>query len=274
MQSNARERNLKTIRSQFADLLSRLREAFDDVDVDKVHQYLIDTHQCYIPHPSDIQSFFNYLSSKRFWTYHHFSLIESLDKHFLQQNDKTIQQHILDYKKELSGYFIAKKIISSEFFINSTSSESTTHSVAEYTGEHHSVLRMELKLGRTVSEKSLKYVADLWESLAIEFELPSLTAVIDRIVKKCLEITWLIFPSDAEKITPATAARHADFFEKHAITLLTIDDVIIYKKASSYLHCCNVIVCVVVVTCLSVKQKSLHASILSKQRFYREKSFN
>ena len=235
MQSYVSERNLETIKAQFADLLSRLREAFDDVDVDKVHQYLTDTLLCYIPHPSDIQSFFNCLSSMKFWTYQHYGLVERLDKHFLQQSDKSIQQHILDYKRQLSGFFVAKRIIKSEFFIDSTSSERTTSSVADYTRKHHSVLRVELKLRRNISKESLKYVADLWESLAVEFELPSLTAVIDRIVKKCLEITWLIFPSDAEKITRAAAARHTDFFEKHAITLLTIDDVIIYKKASSYL---------------------------------------
>ena len=227
------ERNLESIKDQFAILLRRFREAFNGVDVDQVHQYLIDILQCEIPYPSDIQSFFNYLSSKKFWTYYHFSLVERLDKHFLRQSEKSIQQHISDYKRQLSGFFVAKKIISSEFYTDSTSSESTTHSVADYTCEHHRVLKMRLELKRNVSEESLQYVADLWESLAIEFELPSLTAVIDSIVKKCLEITWLIFPSDAEKIIVAAAARHTDFFEKHAITLLTIDDIIIYQKASS-----------------------------------------
>ena len=228
------ERNLESIEGQFAILLRRFREAFNGVNVDQVHQYLIDILQCEIPYRSDIQSFFNYLSSKKFWTYYHFSLLERLDKHFLRQSEKSIQQHISDYKRQLSGFFVAKEIISSEFFTNLTSSESTTHSVADYTCEHHRVLKMRLELKRNVSEESLQYVADLWESLAIEFELPSLTAVIDKniIVKKCLEITWLIFPSDAEKIF-ATAARHTDFFEKYAITLLTIDDTIIYQKASS-----------------------------------------
>ena len=226
------ERNLESIKDQFAILLRRFREAFNGVNVEQVHQYLTDILQREIPHPSDIQSFFNYLSSRKFWTYYHFSLVERLDKHFLQQSEKSIQQHIFDYKRQLSGFFVAKKIISSEFFTDSTSSEITTHSVADYTHEHHRVLKMRLELKRNVSEESLQYVANLWESLAIEFELPSLTAVIDGIVKKCLEITWLIFPSDAEKIV-ATAARHTDFFEKYAITLLTIDDIIIYQKASS-----------------------------------------
>ena len=265
-------RNLESITDQFAILLRRFREAFNGVDVKQVHEYLIDKLQCKIPYHSDIQSFFNYLSYEKLWTYYHISLIESLDKHFLRQSGKSIQQHISDYKRLLSGFFVAKKIINSEFFTDSTSSESTTISVADYTREHHRVLKMRLELKRNVSEESLQYVAELWESLAIEFELPLLTAVIDRIVKKCLEITWLIFPSDAKKIIVATAAGHTDFFEKYAITLLTIDDITIYQKASSYLslsvHCCghkfehdssnfN-------------DQKSLPASVLSKKRFYRE----
>ena len=53
------ERNLESIKDQFAILLRRFREAFNGVDVDQVHQYLIDILQCEIPYPSDIQSFFN-----------------------------------------------------------------------------------------------------------------------------------------------------------------------------------------------------------------------
>ena len=223
---------LDDIKDHFAALLRRLRDAFEGFGVDKVHQYLIDKLQCDIPPPSDMQSFFNYLSSRKFWNYQHYSLVETLDKHFLQQCDKSIQQHILEYKSQLCGYLVAKKIIRSEFFIDSTSSESTRHSVAEYTHEHHRVLKMRLKLIRNISEESLQYIAGLWESLAVELELPSLTAVIDSIIQKCIEITWLILPCDAEKITPAIIAKHLDFFKKNGITLLTVDGVIIYEKAS------------------------------------------
>jgi hypothetical protein len=224
------DRNEGTIKSEFANLLSRLREAFEGYDVNKVRQYLIDTLQCDIPHSSDLQSFFNYLSSEKFWAYQNYGLVETLDKHFLRQCDKSIHQHILDYKRQLSGHLAVEKIIESEFYVDSTSSESITHSVAEYTHEHHRVLKTRLKLTRNISEESLKYIADLWESLAIELELPSLTAVIDSIVQKCLEITWLIFPCDAEKITSSVVAEHLNFFHKNAITLITIDGVIIYEK--------------------------------------------
>ena len=229
-------KNLETIKDQFARLLGRLRAAFDGVDVAKVHQYLTDTLQREIPLSPDLQSIFSFLSLQRFWTYQHYDLVEKLDNHFLQC-DKSIKRHILLYKSTLAGYFTAKKIIKSEFFIDSTSSyESTTQSVTEYSYEHRKVLRMRLHLKpRKMTDECLKYVADLWESFAEEFELPSVTAVIDSIVKKCLEITWLILPRDAEKITPAIAAKHSYFFDKNEITLVTIDDIIIYEKVSGVL---------------------------------------
>ena len=235
--------NLDAIRGHFASLIERLRAAFDGIDVTQVHQYLTDTLQCLIPQSSDLQKIFNYLSSQGFWSYQNHGLVEMLNKHFLQ-NDRSIKQHITDYKRTLAGYFTAKKIIKSEFFIDSTLSESTTQSVTEYSHEHRKVLSMKLNIGRRkISDECLKYVADLWESLAEEFELPSLTAVIDSIVEKCLEISWLILPKDAEKITLALAADHSDFFEKNAITLVTIDDDIIYEKilhvSSNSFAACN-----------------------------------
>ena len=239
-------KNVKTIKDQFAKLLSRLRAAFDGVDIAKVHQYLTDTLQREISLYPDLQSIFSFLSSQRLWNYQHYDLVEKLDDHFLQC-DKSIKRHILVYKSRLAGYFTLKKIIKSEFFIDSTSShEGTTQSVTEYSNEHRKSLRMRLHLKRKMTDECLKYVADLWESFAEEFELPSVTAVIDSIVKKCLEITWLILPCDAEKITPAIAAKHSCFFDNNAIILVTIDDIVIYEKVSGVLlllRCMQILMC-------------------------------
>lgn len=254
-------KNLEAIKDQFARLLSRLRAAFDGVDIAKVHQYLTDTLQREIPLSPDLQNIFSFLSSQRLWTYQHYDLVEKLDNHFLQC-DKSIKQHILVYKSRLAGYFTARKIIKSEFFIDSTSSyESTTQSVTEYSNEHRKSLRMRLHLKRRMTDECLKYVADLWESFAEEFELPSVTAVIDSIVKKCLEITWLILPCDAEKITPAIAAKHSCFFDKNTITLVTIDDVIIYEKVSGVL---------LLLQCIMIQKVCFHntTAILLAYRMY------
>ena len=227
--------NLETIKDHFANLIRKLRAAFAGVEVAEVHQYLIDTLQCSIPESSDLQVIFNHLSSSKLWSYQHHDLVEKLDKNFLQQS---IKQDIIAYKGKLAGYFAAKKIITSEFFIH-PESESTTQLVTEYSLEHRKRLRIRLKLKRKMSDECLNYIADLWNSLAVAFELPSLTAVIDKIVEKCLEITWLILPSDAERIRVKAAAVHSDFYQKHMITLLAIDNHTIYEMVCTHTPSCQ-----------------------------------
>ena len=222
--------NRDTIIDLFANLLKSLRKAFVGVDVDEVYQYLIDALQCPIPQTQDLQEIFNYLSTNQHWTYQSCGLVEKLDKNFLQCRDNSIKQHIAKYKDKLTGYFATEKIIRSEFFRNSDS-ESATQSVTDYSDDHRKKLGVRLHFKRKLSDECLTYVADLWNSLQETFELPSITAVIDSIVEKCLEITWLILPADAEKII-ALAKVHSDFFQKHMIMSLTIDNDIIYEEVT------------------------------------------
>jgi hypothetical protein len=65
----------------------------------------------------------------------------------------------------------------------------------------------------------------LWQSFAEEYEIPSLTAVIDRIVAGSLEVTWRV----PQHIAKAIVAR-SHFFRSHSIVLVFIDDDIIYDE--------------------------------------------
>ena len=95
---------------------------------------------------------------------------------------------------------------------------------------------MKLNLKRKVSALTLSHVDKLWRSLAKEFDLPCLTAVIHSIITGSLEVTWLILPHIAEQvITKAKAIESNKIFEFHEhdeleIVELKIDEVILYDK--------------------------------------------
>ena len=84
---------------------------------------------------------------------------------------------------------------------------------------------MVLQLERKVSQLSLEYVVKLWESFAEEYEIPSLTAVIDRIVAGSLEVTWRVPQHIADAILP-----RSNFFQNYGIVLISINGVIIYDE--------------------------------------------
>ena len=65
----------------------------------------------------------------------------------------------------------------------------------------------------------------LWQSFAEEYDIPSLTAVIDKIVAGSLEVTWRVPQHIADAILP-----RSKFFQSHGIVLVTIDNGIIYDE--------------------------------------------
>ena len=78
-----------------------------------------------------------------------------------------------------------------------------------------------------MSAVTLSYVDELWRSLAEEFDLPSLTAVIHSIIEGSLVVTWLVLPHIAEKII-ANSSKATKFFRHLGIVELAIDECIIY----------------------------------------------
>ena len=226
--------NQEEIQHNFALLIDRLRNALklSDIEAADVNRYLKDMKVDFQSQVSDLETIFDYLQSSHLWSYDNFGLVDSLNKRFLGASSQSIKQHILDYKGKFNGYLAMKKIIHSDYFVvadDSDEMEDPAKIVAKYgTTERHK-LKVKLELGgRKLSEVSLLYIAELWESLQEEYELPSLTAQIDYIMKKCLEIIWLISPMDAEKIR-ASKKSHIPFFQKHNITLVSIDDHIVYE---------------------------------------------
>ena len=219
--------NQDAIEDHFVTLIERLRDASHSLDAVEVHRYLSDKLQCPIPQSRDLQEIYTFLSTEKLWTYQHYGLVERLNKKFLRDS---LAQEIKKYKENLSGYLAAKKIISSEFFWDShTLSECATPSITEYDHEHRNRLKLRLRLRRPLSDECLNYVAELWESLRDTFELPSITALIDKIIEKCIEITWFILPSDAKKII-ARAKHHHNFFWEKSIILLSINGRTIYEE--------------------------------------------
>ena len=225
------DKSLSTIKNDFRKLIQKVRKAFVGIDDREVYEFLVDTLQCSIPKEHGVQEMFDYLSEKRFWRYDHYDLVDKLDEGVLQCRGKSIRADIDKYQDKLAGYLAATLIISSEFFRNSDL-VNTTQSVTEYSHEHRKKLRMTLNLSRRkLTDGCLSYVANLWNIFSNEFELPSLTAIIDKIVEKCLEITWLVLPQDAEKIS-IRAKEHADFFRKHNIISLAIDNHNVYEEVT------------------------------------------
>ena len=182
--------NQKQIKYCFALLVDRLRNAlkFSGIEADDVNRYLKDM-KAVDPNcqGSELETVFDCLQSSHLWSYDQFGLIESINKRFLGASSQSIKQHILDYKGKFNGYLALKKIIHSDYFVVADDSDDIKDPakiIAKYGTRERHKLKVKLELGgRKLSEVSLLYMAELWESLREEYMLPSLTAQIDYIMR-------------------------------------------------------------------------------------------
>ena len=79
-------------------------------------------------------------------------------------------------------------------------------------------------------------VDEVWKALKKKFNLPSLTAIFDKIVEASLKITFLVLPHVVEKIK-AAASKSVDFFRHHNIINIGLFDGYIFFYNEEWLVC-------------------------------------
>ena len=228
----------QTMRGQFSFLLDKVQSALqtNHVSVDRVRHFLIRYFRsnAWCQKISDLGELFDAVSVAKLWNYNHYGPLEEVIKQLLP-NDSTVKKLISEYKCQLNGYYTTTKITD---FIKQSKIEAAYQdpdsseplAVRDFSFEDYRKLKVKLNLpeGQKVS---LSHVDQLWRSLAEEFDLPCLTAVIHNIVMGSLEVTWLILPHIAEKIiTKAKADDSEEFYWNNEIVELRINDVILYSE--------------------------------------------
>ena len=225
---------LQKIKCQFASVQLKIRSAMEarQVKVSDVHQFLVASFQgdSDIPEASDLTKLFNVITVAKLWRYDHYVPLQELAEQFLP-DDEQVKKHIADYRNRLAGFCTTTKIVN---FINlSELEESEDDPQQPFTPEkykkYYRKLKIKLKLDKKITELTLSYVNTLWESLAEEFDLPSLTAVIDKIIDGSLVIAWLILPHIADKIQ-ASISKALRFYQQHSIVEIHIDDKLLYDQ--------------------------------------------
>ena len=220
--------NLEDIESRFSELLYSVRCALEasNVEVDHVRQILIGIfhrEDC-IPR-TNLADVFSAVTAQNLWDFNHHSPIERLVRRCLRDG----LSEVTEYKGHLSGFYATTKLIDyiRHKNLNNAKRGPSELPLDSYNTEYET-LTVKLKTGRDISQWSLMYVQELWNSFAEEFRIPSLTAVIGKILEGCLEISWLIPPHEAEQIT-TLAPKSTQFFRHLNIIYVSLNGRIIYN---------------------------------------------
>ena len=220
--------NVEEIKALFSSLVLEVQSALQSQsDIRNVRDFLITFFKYDFSETSDLEKLFTTITLNDLWDYHHYSPLERLMNKFLP-NDQEVASLMKAYKAHLSGFYLTTKLIDYIEYQNLTADDSDMECdqpSPKLTPQQYKKIKVVLQLERKISQVSLDYVVKLWQSFAEEYEIPSLTAVIDRIVAGSLEITWTVPQHIANAIHP-----RSKFFQSHGIVLVSIDDVIIYDE--------------------------------------------
>ena len=220
--------NVNEIKALFSSLVLEVQSALQSQsDIRKVRHFLITFFKCDFPETTNLEKLFTTVTLSDLWDYNDHSPLEQLINKFLPSNQE-VGSLMKEYKARLSGFYLTTKLIDYIEYQNlpaDDSNEECDQPSPKLTTEQYKKIKVVLKLKRKISEVSLDYVVKLWQSFAEEYEIPSLTAVIDRIVAGSLEVTWTVPQHIADTILP-----RSKFFRSHGIVVVSIDDVIIYDE--------------------------------------------
>ncbi|MCG8621655.1 MAG: hypothetical protein MJE68_06605 [Proteobacteria bacterium] len=210
------------------------------VKVMDAHQFLVSFFQsesC-IPEAPNLTKLFNIVTEAKLWRYDHFSPLRELAEKFLPENNPA-RKLVSEYKNQLSGFYTTTKIIDfidlselddPEDDSDSDSKDSAKQSLSskEYKKLYRE-LKVTLKLDRKIklSDMTMSYVDTLWKALIEEFDLPPLTAIIKKIVRGSLIITWLV-PPKVSSVIASSYFKAVWFYLQHDIARVELDGGVLY----------------------------------------------
>ena len=138
-----------------------------------------------------LDKIFRALSEYGFWDYLNYYLLQEIIEEFASDDDE-LNGMMKQYQKDLTGHIltlhIQKYLDASHFQYPIATSESETFGNADVlalppTQKHKLYRKLSVICKVNVTDHTIKYVIDLWQSLGKQFELPPLEMILHEIAE-------------------------------------------------------------------------------------------
>ena len=173
---------------------------------------------------ASISEMFETLTVEAVWDFMNYYLLESIIEEYGDDRTKEMMEQ---YKQDLTGYMLVTKI---KDHLDAVDLEHPTRRVLPIPQEKlFSLLKTKVK-GVNITDHSLKYIRDLWESLQNQFLMPKHVLVLYRIGEGCLEMVWCI-PSELAAYVIRKAKESEQYFTEQQFIDVTVDGVHMYTDS-------------------------------------------
>ena len=241
------QHNIIMIRGKFAMLVTKSRKRLQnrEIDVEDIQTFLVTMYSS--PNSRDgsgmvmiileaaksLDEIFRALGNYGLWNYLNYSLLQSIIREFAH-DDKELNDMMEQYQQDLAGHILALRIqtfLEATHFnhpIATSNSDSLVDEVIPLRQKHRLFKKLTAKCEVNVTDHTLSYIIDLWQSLVKQFALPRPAMILHEVAKGCIGITWLI-PANLVKYVTRMAQESANMFAEENVLKVTLEEQCIYS---------------------------------------------
>ena len=161
---------------------------------------------------------FSVLSRKGMLSYKNCHILRSIIDNYAG-DDQELNDEMRNYDEELAGYALVTDMVD-------VVSQQDVESEDDPDPDLFSVLSF--KVGRNVTEHTLQYVKEFWDSLAHRLKLPHSALLFQRVAKGCMEIIWTV-PSHLTNFIIRRVQENTEYFREQQVLRVTIANTCIYE---------------------------------------------
>ena len=201
------------------------------------------------PPPAGLIEIFRAITRHGLWDYLHYSPLMQIAETF-GAGDSKIVSWTETYKKDLKAYCMVatvKDYIEADLDIAGpppTKRAKYNLDVANPQLKYDPRYNTPVEWKTEFNDHSLQYLTTVWNVFSCRYLIPNSppTALLDRVRRGCLSVTWLI-PSSLIPTLVKTARSDADFFRKHHILRVTVGDDCVYEEVAKKSTSVSFIMC-------------------------------
>jgi len=214
-----------TIKAKFADFQTKVCEKLvkNRVKMEAFRVYVVNLFPPgdFIPSsPTNLFEIFETITQHGLWNYLHYSPLVKIVEKF-GAGDSEMEGWVEEYKNNLKAYRIVTKVENyvDTYLHNFPSEESTRYGLQ----------KVEWKM--EFMDQTLEYLTEVWKLFSSHYLGPDSppTALLDRVLKGCFSVTWLV-PSHLITTLIKEVKTDTAFFQQHRIIRVTVGEECVYEE--------------------------------------------
>jgi len=151
--------------------------------------------------------------------YKNYDILRSIIQEYAS-DDQELNEKLTEYEEEVAGYALVTKME------EHMDAELQQREQSEADPKLFNVLS--LKVGQNVTEHTLQYVKEVWDSLAQRLQIPHSALLFEEVADGCIEIVWK-FPCHLMTFIIRRAQESTNYFREQQVLRVTIANRCIYQ---------------------------------------------